>query len=145
MDGMLALVTGALFAAGFYLILRRTLGQIIIGLGILSNAANLLIFSAGRTSGEGAPIVPAGSEALPQGVADPVPQALILTAIVIGFGILAFFIVLAYRAYTSTGSDELDDYNTTDRLEYGLKPASGVTPAVEKDESEPSLAPGGGG
>ena len=121
MTAIVPLIAGVLFAAGFYLMLRRTLGQIIIGLAIISNAANLLIFSAGRISTGGTPIVPEGANAPIEGAADPLPQALILTAIVIGFGILAFFIVLVYRAYQATGSDDVETYSTTDRLTYGEK------------------------
>lgn len=119
MAAIVPVLAGVLFAAGFYLLLRRTLGQIIIGLAIMGNAANLLIFSAGRISSGGTPIVPAGAVAPLEGTADPLPQALILTAIVIGFGILAFFIVLVYRAFQSTGSDDIETYSTTDRLTYG--------------------------
>lgn len=119
MEALLPVVAGVLFAAGIYLMLRRTLGQLIIGLAIIGNAANLLIFAAGRLSTEGTAIVPPGSEVPVEGSADPVPQALILTAIVIGFGILAFFILLVFRAYRATGTDDLEDYSTTDRLSYG--------------------------
>lgn len=122
MEAVLPIVAGALFAAGFYLMLRRTLGQLIIGLAIIGNAANLLIFSAGRLSTSGTAIVPPGAEGPVEGSADPVPQALILTAIVIGFGILAFFIMLVFRAYRATGTDDLVDYSTTDRLSYGETP-----------------------
>ena len=121
MTAIVPVIVGVLFAAGFYLMLRRTLGQLIIGLAIIGNAANLLIFSAGRISTGGTPIVPEGATAPIDGAADPVPQALILTAIVIGFGILAFFIVLVYRAYQATGSDDVETYSTTDRLTYGEK------------------------
>jgi multicomponent Na+:H+ antiporter subunit C len=129
MEAVLPIVAGALFAAGFYLLLRRTLGQIIIGLAIIGNAANLLIFSAGRLSTSGTPIVPPGAQVPVEGSADPVPQALILTAIVIGFGILAFFIMLVYRAYRATGTDDVEDYSTTDRLSYG-ETATVPTPAA---------------
>jgi multicomponent Na+:H+ antiporter subunit C len=121
MAAILPVIAGVLFAAGFYLMLRRTLGQLVIGLAMMSNAANLLIFSAGRISTGGTPIVPEGATAPIEGSADPLPQALILTAIVIGFGILAFFIVLVYRAYQATGSDDVETYSTTDRLTYGEK------------------------
>jgi len=128
MDGLLAVVVGCLYATGFYLILRRTLGQLIIGLAILGNAANLLIFSAAGTSDAAPPLAAVNEQVVPAGAADPVPQALVLTAIVIGFSILAFFVVLVYRAYTTVGSDSLDRYVWTDRLEYGERPADDTAP-----------------
>lgn len=130
MEALLPVVAGVLFAAGLYLMLRRTLGQLIIGLAILSNAANLLIFSMGRVTTGGTPIVPPGEQVAVEGSADPVPQALILTAIVIGFGILAFFIMLVYRAFQATGSDDVEDYSTTDRLSYGEEESPIVLPEV---------------
>ncbi len=139
MDALLPVVVGGLYAAALFLMLRRGLAQLIIGLAILSNAANLLIFTASGVSRGGAPLVPSGEDAVAAGTADPVPQALILTAIVIGFGILAFFIVLAYRTYVATGTDDPEALNTTDRLSYGEEspedslalPETGPTPAQE--------------
>ena len=108
MTAIVPLIAGVLFAAGFYLMLRRTLGQIIIGLAIISNAANLLIFSAGRISTGGTPIVPEGANAPIEGAADPLPQALILTAIVISFGVLAFTLVLFHRGDEVIGTNDPD-------------------------------------
>jgi multicomponent Na+:H+ antiporter subunit C len=121
-EAVLAIVVGVLYACGFYLMLRRTLAQLIIGIGLLTNATNVLVFSvAGLTRGN-APLVPAG-EAVPEVVvADPVPQALVLTAIVIGFGVLAFFIVLAYVTFHVTGTENLDELRSTDALDYGDVP-----------------------
>ncbi len=108
MEILLALAAGALYAAGIYLMLRRRLAQLIIGLGLLSNGTNLLIFTAGGLTRGRPPVVPAG-EALTQPYADPVPQALVLTAIVIGFGLLAFSLVLAHRVHAAGGTDDVDD------------------------------------
>lgn len=119
MEAMLPLVVGVLYAAGFYLVLRPTLGQLIVGLALLTNATNLLIFTAAGLSRDGAPLIAADSETVSGAVADPVPQALVLTAIVIGFGVLAFFISLAYRVYRTMDSDALNDLNSTDRLDVG--------------------------
>ena len=119
MEAVLPIVVGGLYAAGLYLVLRRTLGQLIVGLALLTNATNLLIFSAAGLSRDGAPLVAEGESTVSGLVADPVPQALALTAIVIGFGVLAFFIALAYRVYRATGSDALDELTTTDRIERG--------------------------
>ncbi|NTU82563.1 MAG: cation:proton antiporter [Chloroflexales bacterium] len=89
----------------------------IVGLALLTNATNLLIFTAGGLTRARPALVPPGAEAPAGPVADPLPQALILTAIVIGFGLLAFTMVLAYRAYQAVGSDDLDALRTTDLLD----------------------------
>jgi multicomponent Na+:H+ antiporter subunit C len=109
MEGLLALASGVLYAAGIYLMLRRRLAQLIIGLGLLSNGTNLLIFTAGGLTRARPPVVPDAAQALVEPYADPVPQALVLTAIVIGFGLLAFSLVLADRVHASVGTDDVDD------------------------------------
>ena len=98
MEPLLAIAVGLLYAAAIYMMLRRSIVKLVIGLMLLSNAANLLIFtSAGVTAGA-PPLIPEGAS-IPDGViADPLPQALILTAIVIAFGVLAFAVVLIHRA-----------------------------------------------
>ena len=109
MEGLLALASGVLYAAGIYLMLRRRLAQLIIGLGLLSNGTNLLIFTAGGLTRARPPVVPEGAAGLVQPYADPVPQALVLTAIVIGFGLTAFSLVLAHRVHAAAGTDDVDD------------------------------------
>jgi multicomponent Na+:H+ antiporter subunit C len=109
MEVVLAITSGVLYAAGTYLMLRRRLAQLIIGLGLLSNGTNLLIFTAGGLTRARPPVVPPGAESLVEPYADPVPQALVLTAIVIGFGLLAFSLVLAHRVHDAVGSDDVDD------------------------------------
>jgi multicomponent Na+:H+ antiporter subunit C len=104
----LAVLVGALFATGTYLILRRGQIKLILGLGLLSHGVNLLIFSTGRLNQIVPPILVASDQAAelsPQAFADPLPQALILTAIVINFGITAFLIVLINRRHTIVGTD----------------------------------------
>ena len=114
MTVLLALVTGFLFAAAIYLMLRRSVLKLALGLSLLANAANLVIFvAAGLTRGE-APLVAEGATAPPPGAADPLPQALILTAIVISFGVLAFALVLFSRTFKSTDATSLDEMKTTD-------------------------------
>ncbi|MCA9848477.1 MAG: Na+/H+ antiporter subunit C [Dehalococcoidia bacterium] len=115
MEVLLAPVVGLLFACAVYLLLQRSLGHVIIGLALLSNAANLFIFVASGLGDGAAPIVDPLTKMTPEGSADPVPQALILTAIVIGFGVLAFFITLAYRVYRITGTDDLEALPAADR------------------------------
>lgn len=108
MEVLLALASGVLYAAGIYLMLRRRLAQLIIGLGLLSNGTNLLIFTSGGLTRARPPVVPEGTDALVAPYADPVPQALVLTAIVIGFGLLAFTLVLAHRVHAAVGTDDVD-------------------------------------
>lgn len=115
MQLLLSIVVGGLFAAGLYLMLRRSIVKLVIGLGLISNAVNLLIFTvSGLTRGR-PPIIPEGSLRPTGPVADPLPQALILTAIVIGFGVIAFAVVLIQRAYQTVGTDDLDDMRATDQ------------------------------
>ncbi|WP_022834536.1 Na+/H+ antiporter subunit C [Salisaeta longa] len=101
MEIVLAIVSGLLFACSFYLMMRRNLLRFVIGLIILSNAVNLLIFTMGRLTRGEPPLIPHhGASTLAPPYANPLPQALILTAIVISFGLLAFTLVLVYRNYT---------------------------------------------
>lgn len=106
MELLLAIVAGVLYSSGLYLMLRRRLAQLIIGLGLLSNGSNILILAAAGVTRAKPPLVSAGMTA--DHIADPVPQSLILTAIVIGFGVLAFSLVLAHRVHQSAGSDDID-------------------------------------
>ena len=107
MELMLAVVAGVLYATGLYLMLRRRLAQIIVGLGLLANGSNILIFTAAGLTRGNPPVLPVDAD-VTSPFADPVPQSLILTAIVIGFGVLAFSLVLAHRVHQSAGSDDID-------------------------------------
>lgn len=113
METLLAIVIGCLYAAGIYMMLRRSLFKLILGLVLLSHGANLLIFTGAGLTRAQPPIVPEGQTGFVPDVdptpADPLPQALILTAIVIGFGVLAFALVLFHRAYQTIGTDDSDD------------------------------------
>ena len=106
MELLLAIIAGVLYASGLYLMLRRRLAQVIIGLGLLSHGSNILILSAAGVTRAKPPLITPGVAA--EQFADPVPQSLILTAIVIGFGVLAFSLVLAHRIHHSAGSDDID-------------------------------------
>jgi multicomponent Na+:H+ antiporter subunit C len=111
---ILAAVIGILYAAGLYMVMRRSIVKLVLGLALLAHAANLLIFTLGRLSRGGTPIVAKGHDALVPPFPDPVPQALVLTAIVIGFAVQAFAIVLVKRAHGETGTDDLDSMRATD-------------------------------
>lgn len=96
------------------MILRRSLVKLILGLILLGNGANILIFLLGRITKGKPPIISEGSKVFTEIYADPVPQALILTAIVISFGLQAFAIVLIRRVYRVVGTDDLDEINNSD-------------------------------
>lgn len=106
-----ALTAGVIFACGIYLMLRRSMVRLIIGLSLLTYAVNLLIFSMDDLTTRAAPIIDAAEV---EHMADPLPQALILTAIVISFGVSAFTLALAYRASQAVGSDNIDALHTTE-------------------------------
>jgi len=114
METMMAYVVGILFAAGIYMMLRRSIVKLVIGLIILSNAATLLIFVVSGMTRGAPPLIPDGTGGAVGAVADPLPQALILTAIVIAFSVLAFAVVLIRRAYEVVGTDDLDKMKDTD-------------------------------
>jgi len=109
METTLAIVIGGLYAISFYLMLRRSLVKLILGLMLFSQAVNLLIFTAAGLQRGQPPILPPGASAVPTPHADPLPQALILTAIVIGFAMLAFTLALARRAHSGLKTDDLDE------------------------------------
>lgn len=108
MELALAIVAGVLYATGLYLMLRRRLAQLIVGLSLLANGSNILIFTAAGLTRARPPIADAQTGRLTAPFADPVPQSLVLTAIVIGFGVLAFALVLARRVHRSTATDDID-------------------------------------
>ena len=104
METLLSLLAGVLVAAGVYLMLARNVLRFLFGLVLLSNAANLTIFTSGRLTPAAPPLVPAGLAGPSESVANALPQALVLTAIVIGFGLIAFVLVLLYRGYRELGT-----------------------------------------
>jgi multicomponent K+:H+ antiporter subunit C len=104
MEALVASALGIVTACGVYLLLRPRSFSVVLGLGLLGYAVNAFIFVMGRLAVDAPPI--AGGSAL--AYADPLPQALVLTAIVIGFGMSAFIIELALRARQDTGSDHVD-------------------------------------
>jgi multicomponent Na+:H+ antiporter subunit C len=114
LETILAFVVGGLYAAGLYMMVRRSFVKMIIGIGLLTQAANLLIFTMGRLVRARPPLIPIGFETAELPVADPLPQAVILTAIVIGFGVQAFSLALIKRVYDATGTDDIDELTSTD-------------------------------
>ena len=105
MTVILAVTAGVLFAAGTYLLLQKLLSRIIVGLGLIAHAANLILLGSGGEPGA-PPVIEEGASGP---YSDPLEQALVLTAIVITFGITAFLLALAYRSWSEEGNDEVED------------------------------------
>jgi multicomponent Na+:H+ antiporter subunit C len=99
-------VMGVLFAAGVYLILERSLTRVMLGLMLITNGANILILSTGGPAGL-APLF--GKDIPPEAYNDPLPQALILTSIVISFAVTAFLLAVIYRSWILGRQDEVQD------------------------------------
>jgi len=129
---VVAATVGVLYAVGTYLLLQRTLTRIVIGLALLGHGANLLLLLAG--GGGGAP--PLIRDGVPENAADPLPQAMALTAIVITFGVLSFLMVLAYRSWIVTRNDQVEDDLEDRRIALGRH-----APSVH-EEDEPEMAEG---
>jgi len=108
MEPILALTVAIFFSVSIYLMLSRHIIRILLGVSIFGNAVNLTIFTSGRVVREIPPIIPLDLS-VPDGItANPLPQALILTAIVISFSFFAFLLVLAFRTYQELGTDDTD-------------------------------------
>lgn len=120
MTFVLALTVAVLYGTGAYLLMQRNLSRIVIGLGVLGHGANLLLLMAGGRAGQ-PPILGGGST---EDFADPLPQALALTAIVITFGVSAYLLVLVYRSWLLNRSDEVEDDVEDRRI---AEMSSGVT------------------
>lgn len=104
MNTLYVLAISLIFGAGIYLLLSRHLLRMLFGISLISAAANLVILISGRLGATSPPIIPEGATSLPEGAANPLPQALILTAIVIGFALSALLISLLLRTWQSTGT-----------------------------------------
>lgn len=119
MEPVLAIVVGALVAASIYVLLRPNLLELAIGMILMSTAINLLIFTAGRLTRGNPPILPPGAEAPEPPYANPLSQAMILTVIVIGFGLIVFLLTLTYRAYQALGEADPDAMDAAPPSETG--------------------------
>lgn len=125
MTVLLAATAAALFGIGTYLVLQRKLSRIIIGVALLTHGANVLMVTSGDRGR--APLIGNGPT---EGLADPLPQALALTAIVISFGVTALLLALAYRSWLLTSDDEVqDDVEDRDVAVHGF-------PGDEVDDDE---------
>lgn len=122
MEPVLALFVGLLFAVSIYLMLSRHTIRILIGVAIFGNGVNLLIFTAGRLTREIPPFVPQGMDEPAAMIANPLPQALILTAIVIAFSFFAFLLVLGFRAYQELDTDDSHEMRLAEPKDQPLPP-----------------------
>jgi len=113
---LVAILVAVDYTAGIYMILRRSIVKVLIGLIFLAHASHLLIFSVGRLTRGKPPFIPEGASIMTGEFSEPLPQALILTAIVISFGVQAFALVLFKRAYQTVKTDDIQQLNTTDTL-----------------------------
>ena len=117
METLLACLIGLMFAAGLYLMLSGNLVKFVFGFTLIGNTINLLIFTAGRLSHANPPLIPPDSTQLTQAVSNALPQALILTAIVIGFAMVTFLLVLLLRTYAHTGTLDVDQASFLNEIE----------------------------
>lgn len=104
MEFLLSTAIGILVTAGVYLLLRARTFPVVLGLTLLSYATNLFLFASGRLVVDQPPVI----HPLAQGYTDPLPQALVLTAIVISFGMTAVIVVMALRSYLENNCDHVD-------------------------------------
>lgn len=130
METALTFVVGALVAAGVYLILQRHLVKFVLGLVLINHAVNLLIFASGRLTRGRPPLIAEQLSVPAEPVANALPQALILTAIVIGFSLLAFVLVLAQRAFEELHTIDPEEMRAA---EPGTKQAHAGTPVERKE------------
>ena len=114
MQWLLAGLVGVLMACGVYLILRRSLVKLLFGFVLIGHAANLAVFTLGGLRRGISPVIGAEAETLEPGHADPLPQALVLTAIVIGFAVVAFWSVLIRQTLEVSGTGDIDEMRGTE-------------------------------
>jgi multicomponent Na+:H+ antiporter subunit C len=122
METAFSVLVGIFFAVAVYLLLSRHIIRILLGAAILGNAVNLLIFTAGRLTREVPPIIPKDLPVPAEAIANPLPQALVLTAIVISFSFFAFLLVLTYRAYQELGTDDTEEMRVAEPVDEEMPP-----------------------
>jgi len=115
MSALLAFVAAGLFGCGLYMVLSRHVVRVVLGLSLLTTAVNLMIFLAGRSRSAQPPLIVEGAERLGES-ADPVPQALVLTAIVIGFALTVILAAVVLRMYGGHGTLRSDEVRSAQAL-----------------------------
>jgi multicomponent Na+:H+ antiporter subunit C len=131
---LLVILIGVLFATGTYSMLHRSLTRIIVGIALIGNGVNLLLVVAGSRSG----VPPIVGDLT--GATDPIPQALVLTAIVIGFALQAFLLALAWRSWTLDGHDDVEDDIEDRRLAAERRRFIRMSEAARRAERERMLS-----
>lgn len=131
MTVLLAFVAAVLFGSGAWLLMQRRLSRIIIGVGLLGHGANLLLITAGGGAGR-APII---TDDAAVDYADPLPQALGLTAVVITFGVTALLLAFGFRSWQLTGDDQVED-DLEDRQIERRRDEAAETEIDETDSAE---------
>ncbi|WP_135468850.1 NADH-quinone oxidoreductase subunit K [Crenalkalicoccus roseus] len=142
MEALLALLFGVLLGVAVWLMLARSLPRVVLGLLMLGNAANLAILASGRVLGTVPPLIERGASAVAPGAANPLPQALVLTAIVIAFGLMAYILVLtwaAYSAYGTTDAEALREAEPPGLPAPSPEAAAAAEPAPEGAEARDDL------
>jgi multicomponent Na+:H+ antiporter subunit C len=137
-----AALVAVLYGIGVYMILQRTLTKVILGLALLSHGANLLLLIVGGKAGL-APLI--GSFTGDDTISDPIPPALVLTAIVISFGMTVFLLALAYRSWQLTRDDTVEDDAEDRRIAHlrHRRPRAAARPAGLTDGPDGDGRPGG--
>jgi len=130
METVLAFLCGIMTAASIYLMLSGNIIRFIFGLVIATNAVNLLIFVSGRLSSHRPPLIPDDASIPSETLANALPQALILTAIVIGFALLTFVFILFYRTYQSLGTVD------TEKMRFAEPAGENSDEAARKGEGK---------
>lgn len=122
METAMAILTGLFFATSLYLILSKHIIRVLLGVAVLGNAVNLTIFTNGRITREVPPIIPDNAVVPVDAIANPLPQALVLTAIVISFSFFAFLLVLVFRSYQELGTDDTDEMREAEPVDEPAPP-----------------------
>lgn len=138
MNILMAITVGLIIAVGIYLIMGRRLLHLLLGVALLGNGVNMLIVTAAGLTPDSPPLVAAGEQVPAADSADPLPQALVLTAIVIGFGMLGFAVALAWRTFYYGGDDDLDSMVNTESQAAAALAAQEAARAT-KPEVDPAI------
>jgi len=135
MEALLACLIGLMFAAALYLMLSGVLVKFVFGFMLIGNAVNLLIFTAGRLNHLSPPLIPPDRTGLSHPVSNALPQALILTAIVIGFAMVTFVLVLLLRTYAHTGTLNAGEAPFLNEINENEKTATDADQRVQRGPS----------
>ena len=122
METAMAFLTGLFFATSLYLMLSKHIIRVLLGVAVLGNAVNLTIFTTGPLAREIPPIIPDDAVVPIDAIANPLPQALVLTAIVISFSFFAFLLVLVFRSYQELGTDDTDEMREAEPVDEPAPP-----------------------